>query len=286
MNNQATSCAIAPVQTVVTETTELVPVFMATIGGVEQQVCDARTLHAFLEVGRDFSNWFKELVEKYEFVENQDFALIRRNGGIKTGRGGDRRSKDYILCLDMAKESSMVQNNTKGREARRYFIAMERQAIALLASNPVPALPALITTAQAGELSTLIAERFPDGKNRPYAWSRFNNHFRISRYRDLPADRFEEACVYIQIMPGAKEQAALPAPAIDPELTPISDRLAYGRFLVNFEEGRLHLREIERDAYVMADHRWPNVIRHEHVDQKVLLDLLDAVAAKLNRRAS
>ncbi len=286
MNNQTTSGAIAPVQTVVTETTELVPVFMATIGGVEQQVCDARTLHAFLEVGRDFSNWFKELVEKYEFVENQDFALIRRNGGIKTGRGGDRRSKDYILCLDMAKESSMVQNNTKGREARRYFIAMERQAIALLASNPVPTLPALITTAQVGELSTLIAERFPEGKHRPYAWSRFKNHFRIASYRELPADRLEEACVYIQIMPGAKEQAALPAPTIDPELTPISDRLAHGRFLATFDNNRLHLREIEHDAYIMADHRWPNVIRQQHVTTEVLLDLLDAVAAKLNRRAS
>ncbi len=280
-----------PDQPVVAETTTaLVPVFMAIIGGVQQQVCDARTLHAFLEVGRDFSNWFKELVEKYEFVEDQDFALIRQNGGIKTGRGGDRRSKDYLLCLDMAKESSMVQNNAKGREARRYFIAMERQALAQQSINhaPIPALPALITVAQQGELATLIAERFPNGKNRPYAWSRFNNHFRLSRYRDLPAARFEEACAYIPAMalPGGAETPALPAPVIDPALTPISDRLAHGRFLATFDNNRLHLREIEHDAYVMADHRWPNVIRHEPMAPEVLLDLLDAVAAKLNRRSS
>ena len=54
---------------------------------------------------------------------------------------------------------------------------------------------------QQGELATLIAERFPSGKDRPYAWSRFNNHFRLASYKDLPASRFEEACEYIKTMP-------------------------------------------------------------------------------------
>ncbi|MCZ4053246.1 hypothetical protein NAI64_05835 [Oxalobacter sp. OxGP1] len=58
-----------------------------------------------------------------------------------------------------------------------------------------------ITKAQQGELSTLIAERFPSGKDRPYAWSRFNNHFRLASYKDLPANRFGEACEYIKTMP-------------------------------------------------------------------------------------
>ena len=61
--------------------------------------------------------------------------------------------------------------------------------------------PKTITKAQQGELSTLIAERFPSGKDRPYAWSRFNNHFRLASYKDLPANRFEEACEYIKTMP-------------------------------------------------------------------------------------
>lgn len=58
-----------------------------------------------------------------------------------------------------------------------------------------------ITKAQQGELSALITERFPSGKDRPYAWSRFNNHFRLSSYKDLPANRFGEACEYIRTMP-------------------------------------------------------------------------------------
>ena len=50
-----------------------------------------------------------------------------------------------------------------------------------------------ITKAQQGELSALVSERFPSGKDRPYAWSRFNNHFRLASYKDLRANRFEEA---------------------------------------------------------------------------------------------
>ena len=71
-------------------------------------------------------------------------------------------------------------------------------------------LPESISKAQQGELATLIAERFPSGKDRPYAWSRFNNHFRLASYKNLPASRFEEACKYIKQMPD--DRPALPKP--------------------------------------------------------------------------
>ena len=32
-----------------------------------EQIVSARDLHEFLEIGRDFSNWFKDRVEKYGF---------------------------------------------------------------------------------------------------------------------------------------------------------------------------------------------------------------------------
>lgn len=67
-----------------------------------------------------------------------------------------------------------------------------------------------ISKAQQGELATLIAERFPSGKDRPYAWSRFNNHFRLASYKDLSASRFDEAYEYIKTMP--EPVPALPKP--------------------------------------------------------------------------
>lgn len=73
--------------------------------------------------------------------------------------------------------------------------------------------PETITKAQQGELATLIAERFPSGKDRPYAWSRFNNHFRLASYKDLPSSRFDEACEYIKTIP--EQMPALPKPAVN-----------------------------------------------------------------------
>lgn len=74
-------------------------------------------------------------------------------------------------------------------------------------------IPDTITKEQQGELSTLIAERFPSGKDRPYAWRRFNNHFRLASYKDLPSSRFDEACEYIKTMP--EQMPALPRPAVN-----------------------------------------------------------------------
>jgi anti-repressor protein len=38
---------------------------------------NARDLHAFLEVGRDFSSWIKSRIEVYGFAENVDYITDR-----------------------------------------------------------------------------------------------------------------------------------------------------------------------------------------------------------------
>jgi len=117
--------------------TSLVPVFNGELDGRYQQLCDARDLHTFLCVGRDFSTWIKARIDQFGFTEREDFSPILGNrsgfdspnlGNQVPPRGGDRRSVDYHLTLDMAKELAMVENNDQGRQVRRYFIAMERQA--------------------------------------------------------------------------------------------------------------------------------------------------------------
>lgn len=132
-------------------TQQLIPVFNGELDGRHQQLCDARDLHSFLAVGRFFSNWIKERIEQYGFIEGEDFSPVlgksyssegefcSPESGSKSGvclpdsaskterRGGHNRV-DYHLTLDMAKELAMVENNDQGRQVRRYFIAMERQA--------------------------------------------------------------------------------------------------------------------------------------------------------------
>lgn len=105
----------------------LVPVTRQMIGGEEAFAVNARDLHRFLEVGKDFSTWIKSRIDYFGFIENQDFMIDSPRKGNQTGRGGDRRSKDYLLTLDMAKELAMVERTERGRQARRYFIACERE---------------------------------------------------------------------------------------------------------------------------------------------------------------
>ncbi|EJP3662626.1 antA/AntB antirepressor family protein [Salmonella enterica] len=125
-------------------TTQLIPVFNGTINNEPVLLCDARKLHSFLEVGKMFANWIKDRLTEYEFVENQDYILICQNGQTK-GRGGDRRSKDYHLTLDTAKELAMVERNAKGRQIRRYFIECEKQ-LRQQSQQPVPVPKPLIHT--------------------------------------------------------------------------------------------------------------------------------------------
>jgi len=110
----------------------LIPVFTGEIGGIHCNVCDARTLHGFLRVGKDFSSWMKGRIKKYGFIEGVDFSISCSPNWVSAkindlARGQDKI--DYRLTLDTAKELAMVENNAQGRSARRYFIECERLAL-------------------------------------------------------------------------------------------------------------------------------------------------------------
>jgi len=111
-----------------------------------QVVVSARELHQFLGIGKDFTTWFKDRAEKYELQEGVEFSPILG----KTSKQGGRPQTDYALTVETAKELSMVENNDKGKEARRYFIECERK---MLAATP----PALTREAQLAQ-AVLLAQ--------------------------------------------------------------------------------------------------------------------------------
>lgn len=90
-----------------------------------KQAVNARELHQKLGSKQQFANWIRNRIEKYGFVENQDFCsfnkVIKRENGATT-------VTEYALSLDMAKELCMVENNEKGRMIRKYFIEVEKKA--------------------------------------------------------------------------------------------------------------------------------------------------------------
>lgn len=90
-----------------------------------QKVVSARDLHSFLGAKKQFADWIKGRIKKYGLIEGQDFIIVSPNGEAK--RGG-QNAIEYGLTFDAAKELAMVEGNAKGKEARQYFIEMEKRA--------------------------------------------------------------------------------------------------------------------------------------------------------------
>lgn len=111
--------------------TNLVKVFDYQITDEFVQSCNARDLHKFLQVGRDFTTWIKVRIKKYGFVEGEDYQIVENLSSPKRGSSNSRQRlmTDYYITLDMAKELAMVEANDIGRKVRKYFIEVEKQAI-------------------------------------------------------------------------------------------------------------------------------------------------------------
>ncbi len=79
----------------------------------------ARDLHDFLEVKTAFKDWFPRMCE-YGFSEGTDFCSF-----LSESSGG-RPAQDAQLTIEMAKEICMLQRNERGKQARQYFIQLEK----------------------------------------------------------------------------------------------------------------------------------------------------------------
>lgn len=85
---------------------------------------NARDLYIFLESKQQFADWIKSRIEKYDFIENQDYQVFHN---FMNNPNGGRPATEYVLSIGMAKELSMIENNEKGKQARKYFIACEEE---------------------------------------------------------------------------------------------------------------------------------------------------------------
>lgn len=81
----------------------------------------ARDLHEMLGVNTRYNDWFTRMCE-YGFSEGIDFYSFLS----KTPEQGGRPAQDAQLTIEMAKEICMLQRNEKGKQARQYFIQLEK----------------------------------------------------------------------------------------------------------------------------------------------------------------
>mgnify|MGYP000913933107 CR=1 FL=1 len=198
----------------------LIQITKNTINGAEINSVNAREIYDYLGLAKgQFSRWIKTAIEKYDFIQNEDFLSIDTDvEGVK----------DYIVTLDMAKELCMVSNTEKGKEARKYFIEFEKQGKTLInqQSQEIRLLQGMLNTISKmdnrvteleqtrrlenwQELALIeaknkkvysIAEKHDLSNDKEMirklhsrVWKCLKKRFNVPRYNEIPAIYFNEA---------------------------------------------------------------------------------------------
>lgn len=92
----------------------------------DRPAVSVRDLHDFLEVKTAYKDWFPRMCE-YGFTEGEDFNPLKIERVQNEGeRMVTRTVDDAVLTIDMAKELCMIQRNEKGKQARQYFLQIEK----------------------------------------------------------------------------------------------------------------------------------------------------------------
>lgn len=132
-----------------------------------EQVVSGRALHEFLEVETQYSIWFKRMLE-YDFVENVDYVLVNQKRLTNNPKNPETTYTDHLLKIDMAKELCMLQRTEKGKQARRYFIKIEK------------AYKQWVITREVGKaarrsLTDAIKENVPDSPHKKFAYKNYTD---------------------------------------------------------------------------------------------------------------
>lgn len=169
----------------------------------DRPAVSARDLHDFLEVKTAYKDWFPRMCE-YGFTEGEDFNPLKIERVQNEGeRMVARTVDDAVLTIDMAKELCMIQRNEKGKQARQYFLQIEKDwnspekvmARALQIAGDklkrleskveadapkvlfADALSASKTSILVGELAKLLKQNGVDiGQHRLFRWMRENGY--------------------------------------------------------------------------------------------------------------
>ena len=93
----------------------------------DEQYVSGRDLHMFLEIETPYPKWFSRMCE-YGFTENLDFKADKNvRVQLEGNRNVSREVINHNLTIEMAKQLCMLARNDKGREAREYFIEVEKE---------------------------------------------------------------------------------------------------------------------------------------------------------------
>lgn len=205
---------------------DLIKITKQIIGSETINSVNARETYEYLGLAKgQFSRWIKSAIEKYDFIENEDYITIDTNvEGVK----------EYIVSLDVAKELCLISNTPKGKETRKYFIQIEKsyyqqnkilttsEQIILLAQGHQEVEQRLtqiehkieneitLTSAQKYHLKQLVTKKVMDLKQNhnmgddwikkgyQRIWKKLKNTFIVSSYMEIPKVNFDDCCVIVK----------------------------------------------------------------------------------------
>lgn len=204
---------------------DLIKITKTNIGAEVINSVNARETYDYLGLAKgQFSRWIKSAIDKYDFIENEDYITIDTNvEGVK----------DYIVSLDMAKELCLVSSTPKGKETRKYFIEVEKkqnrvltvsEQIALIAQGHQEVEQRLtqiehkienditLTSIQKHHLKKAVnikvyelinnhklSEDFIK-KGHMRVWKKIKDTFVVSSYMEIPKSKFDEAYGIINLI--------------------------------------------------------------------------------------
>lgn len=91
----------------------------------QEQTVSGRELHMFLGIETPYTKWFERMLQ-YGFTRDKDYT-DKNVSVLSDKREREYTQLDHIMKLDMAKELCMLARNDKGKEARQYFLEVERE---------------------------------------------------------------------------------------------------------------------------------------------------------------
>ncbi|SUU97585.1 Phage anti-repressor protein [Avibacterium paragallinarum] len=65
----------------------LISIFSGVIANQSVQLCNARSLHEFLEVKNHFKDWIKDRISDYGFVQDEDYIIVTQRTNVQTPQG-------------------------------------------------------------------------------------------------------------------------------------------------------------------------------------------------------
>ncbi|MDX8382765.1 MAG: antA/AntB antirepressor family protein [Ghiorsea sp.] len=115
-----------------------------------KETVNARDLHKFLEIKKDFTDWMKDQIKRARLVEYADYVTLP----LKVER---QILNEYHITIESAKHIGMMSQSDKGFEVRDYFIDCEKKAQAAQAALPQDFSQALRMLADEVESKKVLA---------------------------------------------------------------------------------------------------------------------------------